>query len=465
MLYNYYSNFTLVNSKGQFFYFLGVFLGLPVLSNFIIWLAAKKINTINHFYRRFLLFSNLSWFAYLIILSAFGLQRKIMAIAFLVAALIAFYLYKYLKKIIVLEFLLAAIVAVQLPYYIINHVNFSNKWQELPDKITQATFKTTPNIYLIQPDGYANPSQLAAPPYDFDNSEFESFLKQQEFKIYKNFRSNYTNTVLSNAALFSMKHHYYNNPTSQTKEPEGLRSSIASENAVLKTLKNNGYYTSLLLEIPYLIINRPEIAYDYNSIDYGGLDYLSRGFDMEIDILQLTKDQMSQYKEKPKFFFIEKMSPRHIAVVPSHSKGVEGEREQYLRNLKEVNIWLKELITHISVNDPSALVIILADHGGSVGLKSTSESASKIEAKPLVTSIFSTMLAIKWPDGNAPQFDQKLKTNTNLFRILFSYLSENEDFLKNLEDDGSYLILKENAPFGVYKALDDNGEVVYELKK
>jgi hypothetical protein len=330
MLYNYYSNYTLVNSREQFFFFLLVFLGLPILSNMLIYFAAHKIAIVMRFYETILTLSNLSWFSYLLILSAFGLKRKIMAVAFIVAMLIAIYVFNHLKKIVVLQLLLALVVAVQLPYYILNHVNFSSKWKELPDTITETRFTKKPNIYLIQPDGYANPSQLSQPPYNYNNTVFEGFLKQQGFKLYENFRSNYTNTVTSNAALFSMKHHYYKNPTAQTVEPEGLRKSITSENAVLKTLKNNGYHTSLLLEIPYLIINRPTIAYDYCSIGYGGLDYLSRGFDMEIDILEDTKKEMENNSPGPNFFFIEKMAPKHISVLPSQSKGIEKEREQYL---------------------------------------------------------------------------------------------------------------------------------------
>lgn len=464
MLYNYYSNFTLVNSSGQFFYFLIVFLGLPIVSNLVIWVAAKNIAIVSKFYGPILTMSNLSWFSYLIILSAFGLQRKIMVVAFIVAAIIALLLFKHLKKIMILELLMAIVVGVQLPFFVINHVNFSTEWQKLPDTITDATFTKKPNIYLIQPDGYANTSQLSKPPYNYDNSNFEDFLKTQGFKLYENFRSNYTNTVTSNAALFSMKHHYYKIPTPKNVEPEGLRTSITSENAVLKTLKKNGYQTSLLLEIPYLIINRPDIAYDYNSIDYAGLDYLSRGFDMEIDIFEDTKQQMAANPSVPNFYFIEKMDPRHIAVLPSQSKGVEKEREQYIENLDNVNVWLTKTISHITKKDPKGLIIILADHGGYVGLESTSQRRAKVTDTALVDSMFSTFLAIKWPNGNAPDFDNALKTNTNLFRILFTYLSENKKYLNHLENDGSYLILTENAPFGVYKALDDDGTLIYELK-
>jgi hypothetical protein len=70
-------------------------------------------------------------------------------------------------------------------------------------------------------------------------------------------------------------------------------------------------------------------------------------------------------------------------------------------------------------------------------------------------------LAIKWPENNAPDFDTKLKTNVNLFRVLFSYLADNTSYLKALEVDKSYTIIKDGAPAGIYEVINENGEVVF----
>ncbi len=305
-------------------------------------------------------------------------------------------------------------------------------------------------------------SVLKEAPYSYDNSVFEQFLKEENFKVYPNFRSNYTNTVTSNSALFAMKHHYYKAPTPNTNEPEGLRRSIASNNEVLSILKNNGYRTSLLLEVPYLIINRPKVAYDYCSISYEELSYLSRGFDHAINIYSETEKALQRYPDRPNFFFIEKMLPRHIAVQASESKGMETERETYLQNLTQANNWLKKMVRLINEKDPNALVVIIADHGGFVGMNYTAERRKKTEDPKIINSMYASLLAIKWPNNKAPHFDTTLKTNTNLFRVLFSHLSQDESYLQHLEDDGSYVIINEDAPFGVYKVLDDKGEMVFE---
>ena len=55
-----------------------------------------------------------------------------------------------------------------------------------------------------------------------------------------------------------------------------------------------------------------------------------------------------------------------------------------------------------------------------------------------------------------------MKTNVNLFRVLFSYLAEDKTYLNNYEKDESFLIVDEDAPFGVYKVIDENGKVDFK---
>ena len=78
----------------------------------------------------------------------------------------------------------------------------------------------------------------------------------------------------------------------------------------------------------------------------------------------------------------------------------------------------------------------------------------------LIKSVFTSALAIKWPENEA--FSGEFKTSVNLFRTLFSYLSDDTAYLKELEDEASYLVIKKEAPYGVYKTIDAKGEVVFE---
>ena len=72
------------------------------------------------------------------------------------------------------------------------------------------------------------------------------------------------------------------------------------------------------------------------------------------------------------------------------------------------------------------------------------------------------MAAIKWNGFLKKDFDKDLRSNVNIFRVLFSVLSENETHLNALEDNSSYNLLIKNSFYkSVNKVIDDKGKVVY----
>lgn len=240
------------------------------------------------------------------------------------------------------------------------------------------------------------------------------------------------------------------------------REVIISDNAVLRVLKNNDYKTHYLTEWAYLLINRPEMGYDVCNFSYDEIPLLSKGF----DDLREVKPSLSKFidsdQERSKFFFIELYLPGHIATLPIESTGKEKEKEWWLSNLDKANKKLTSLISHIAAKDPEALVIIMSDHGGYVGMDYMQELRIKTQDRDKLYSGFSSILAVKWPHTDAPNFDDTLKTGVNLFRILFAYLGEEERYLERLQDDGSYHYVDKNAPKGIYQYIDSEGKVVFK---
>ena len=462
LLYYYNANFTLLNSWSQFVFFVTFFLVLPTVVFYLIHYIISKIKILKkHRYHIFSILS-FSWFGFLLLLVTKGLKLKILAIIILLAFIFGIILRKHLNKIIVLQLVLAVFVSLKLFPDVYRILIYSEEWKKQSDDIENVKFKKRPNIYVIQPDGYANFSELKKSPYNFDNSDFERFLDYKKFKRYPNFRSNYFSTLTSNSSMFSMKHHYYSNPNKSSNEVYNSRDHIVGENSVLTILKNNDYKTFLLLHKSYLLVNRPKLAYDYCNIDYSELSFFARGFNINKAIEEELPQLIQENTSTSNFFFLEQISPGHISTRKSNSKGVEVEREIYLKNLEEANTWLKSTISTIEENDTNALIIIVADHGGFVGFNHTMESKTKQENEDLVKSIFTTAFAVKWPDGIVPEYDNKLKTNVNLFRILFTYLSGDESYLEKLQLDKSYLKIHDGATFGVYETINDNGTVVFK---
>ena len=141
---------------------------------------------------------------------------------------------------------------------------------------------------------------------------------------------------------------------------------------------------------------------------------------------------------------------------------MEGEKKKWFAKLDQANKKLNILILNILSKDPEALIIIMADHGGFVGMEYTNEIYKKTQDRDKIYSMFSSQLSIHWPDGKAPEIDIHFKSSVNVFRILFSYLSHNKSYLNKLEKDESYVIINEGAPKGIYKVIDHQGNIVFE---
>lgn len=459
LLFYYSRNFGLANSFVQLLFFTVYYVIIPVI---VLFLGYKMLHwlKLDKFRKNFLFVGILVFFAYYFIeINMFHYPRKILLGVMILSSLLSFSLKRYYKLFIILLFIMS-LFNIQ-PLLNKALINKDSEWEKQPDNIEQAIFKKRPNIYYIQPDGYTNFTNLKDNNHNFDNSNFEAFLDEKGFTVYEKQHSNYYSTLLSNSSMFSMKHHYIANDIVNYR----AREVIVGNNAVLRTLKHNKYKTFFITERPYLIMNRPDMGYDYCNIPYKDMLFLKDGWSLEYDVFGDLKKQMSSIEEKSgNFIFIEKFTPGHIVNQTNKfvdaKKMVISEKERYLESVKKANAWLREVISYIESKDPEALIIIGADHGGFVGFPSTSEAEKKTGDKLLINSVFGTLLAVKWNNIQHTEYDHKLKSSVNIFRTVFSYLSQDKKYLDNLQDNSSYIYLKE--PKGLYRYINNKGEVVFE---
>lgn len=393
----------------------------------------------------------------------FHFNRKQFLLAIIIAIVIGFVISKFIRKIVVLQILIALISLMSLlPQLWFAISNNTDNWSQITVQELNTTFVNTPNIFIIQPDGYVNFSEIYKAPYSFDNSEFEQWLQNNAFINYPNFRSNYYSTLTSNASLFAMKHHYYSNTNPNTlKTHNANKIIVGKDNNVLKILKRNNYKSHLITDNSYFLLNRIPLFYDFSNVKYSNIGYHNLGLVEGIDILKDFKSVLDTLQNKRNFFFIEKTIPSHIVYRPSLSKGIEGERLAYINRLKNTNIWLKDIVQMIDDFDKNALIVIVADHGGFVGMDYTLQAISKqislVEAK----SVFSSQLSIKWPKNMANNSLDFL-TNVNLFKKIFYSLSDNKALLENLSSNASFLPLKEGGTSNYYKYINNNGDFVFD---
>ena len=457
------NNFTLVNTWGHLGYFSLYYLIIPIA----IFLFSSKLFDLEFLkkWKKYILpFLNVFTFLFLLKVSYYaGIHKKIILGIFVVSVGFSYFLYHQIKKVVVFQLLLAVLSFGFLVPKIYKQVTNNSEWLVQPDDIENVKFKKTPNVYFIQPDGYVNFSELNKGYYEIDNSDFESYLGKNNFTYYNDFRSNYASTLSSNSATFAMKHHYYNKGTSLS-ESINARDILITKNSVLDIFKNNNYKTYFVTEKPYLLLNRPKMGYDRCNISYDDISYIGTGLGEPQDLMLPLNEYLESDKNSSKFFFIEFFNPGHITRRKIDSDGINEEKKHWESSLRVANDKLKKMISLINKKDPDALIIIMADHGGYVGMKNTIEVYNKTEDRDLIYSIFSSSLAIKWPDNNSPEFDDNLKTAVNVFRVLFSYLGKNEKYLQHLQSDDSYVIIRNGAPKGVYQYIDETGKVTFKKK-
>ena len=445
------NNFDLVNSWNQVLFFFAYFIVFPSATIFVIFKLLQKSSYSNFIPR--VIVASIVFFGAIFIIGTpvlFVSYKRIALFSFVILSIL-FLNIKNHKYVIVFVFLLSLMPVIKLGKIISSNFTNSAEWQVQPDAILETKFRKSPNVYYIQPDGYANEVNLKGPLYQCDNSEFDSWLQDKKFTLYDDYRSNYESTIYSNSSCFYMKHHFSN----EFSKFKYARDFIVGRNPVLEIFKKNNYKTFFITERPYLLMNRPSVYYDYCNFKSEELPHFNDGWSNFKEITNEIENQILSNKKTNNFFFIEKFKPGHIGVYKNGNLGVETERIEYIKRLKLANDWLKQIVTFIEINDPNSIVIIGADHGGFVGFEYTLQAQNKITDHNLLNSVFGAKLAIKWNDPNHTEYDEKLKTSVNLFRIVFSYLSQDKLLLNHLQPNTSYNSYDASDATKVYKAIED----------
>ena len=459
-LFHYYNgNFDIADTWVQFLFLFGICIVLPLVLIIIVKLFTKNTARLREFLSTAI---NLGVFSGLLSFFIFRLDTWIVAGIVAAAVLIGLAIHKHLSRIVILQFLLAAMSLYTLVPKLWFMMNHSNDWADAPDHIAEVTFKTFPNIYVIQPDGYTNFSELRKPPYNHEDTTFEDWLTERGFVNYPNYRSNYYSTLTSNASMFAMRHHYYGNTYRGNLKTFRSQDVIVGSNNLLEALKKNGYKTHLITDNSFFLTNRKLKGYDYCNIpqsevalhDTGAIPGIKTSVDLN-NVLEAATPSHN-------FYFIERTTPGHITYTEEASEGIEREREKYFERMKGAHVWLQNLIRNIQRLDKDPLIIVVADHGGFVGLNSVKEVRYRKLDSIETISAFSSQLSIDWPEG-ADTEDLEFRSNVNLFRNVLTYLSGDRSLLNAMEPDDSYLPLYEGSRASFYRCIDDTGNTEYTL--
>lgn len=460
LLFYYSNNYWAVNSWPHLLFFSLCFF-VPVILLFLgLYYGFKSINSIRQ-YTDYLLMSLILIFLFVFLRYTFFNSPKRTIVLAIGIFILGFLFWKKpklnYKKLIVFLVFFSSISAFKVLVHIFEDVK-PDYWLKQKDDILDVKFKSFPNIYIIQPDGFVAQETLEKAPYSF-KSDLYNWLEQDNFTVYNNFRSNYPASLTSNASLFGMKQHKFAGMLFPEIEMANAREAITTSNAAISILKNNGYATHFIAEDEYFQQNRKQKNFDHFNIKKDDFPFLTDGGQTIKDVFVDLKQAMEKNNTKPSFYFVEKLLPHHVGFYQTE-ESVKDEREKYNKRIIESGQWLKKVIHYITHKDETGIIIILADHGGWVGLKSFNDLHSN-DNPVLINSIFSNIAAIKWNGNLEPNFDENLKTNVNLFRVLFSVLSKDPKYLEYLEDDSSYNLRLNSFGFkSVKKQIDSNGNIL-----
>lgn len=403
------------------------------------------------------------------------------SIIYFILFLIAIYICKKNMQILNIVFLVINIMGIcQYAYSIYD----SNKKSEecvkfIPKQYSNLKLKSKPNIYYFYMESYHG-LEAMKDIFHFDNSEFYLFLKDKNFTIYNNTYSNYNYTLASLLSTFMMAHHFNKISLGNMDTHNRLLDLLSgsSDNIVLNILRDNGY------EINYymgdrLIVRRACYA-DYHDLDYSIFDILQIlgldkfGIKLKFTKYQLIKnisEQVDKFvhmlessfpRKKPQFFFVKVGGDAGAISYVNHfppyrpeidrAKLLEPYRANYVKNVEQGNQNLENIINLIIKNDPNSIIILLGDHGSDCithhdNIDAIYRALKVYNLETVTNSFFNVLCAIRFPNKENNKPEKRLISNVNIFRYIFSYLSEkNIPFTDNISIAAQMVLMKNAQP-------------------
>jgi hypothetical protein len=284
--------------------------------------------------------------------------------------------------------------------------------------------------------------------------------------------------------------------------------SGASNNSVLNTLKNNGYSIAYILSNNYLYrYNNKNIDYtnlnlsisdflqpviDMESVMYMLMKPIVNLNQKFKDVLEgivnpplknitlneqsnvvkedklfaeLVKQVQMSKSNKPVFRFIYWIGASHVPIQISRVDDKKNKLEfskswvsEYKAKIQKSEMEIIKMIQYINQEDSSALVVLIGDHGAFLkygmilnkltdvcnidDLKKTCNNYNFTLAD-LAKDVSSVFFAIKWPKELNVQ-EQMTTSHVNLFRMIFSVLSEDDALMQDRVANTSYFLLGGN---------------------
>ncbi len=309
----------------------------------------------------------------------------------------------------------------------------------------------TPDIYLIVADGYTSNTALKEV-FDFDNTRFETDLRNRNFHVINNSFSNYNATAYSMTSMLNLN--YLNTLTSLNDNLENLMICYEAikQNQTLLFLKKNGYtfynYSDFNFPGQPAVTNPTFLLAKTKTITsqtLSGRIYRDLWYHLATDlklksvirkyvygqlnnnekVIQLTKEVAEDSTSSPKFVYSHVVMPHNPyyfdkdgnpASLEKLTEYSGSNRKDFIEYLQYANKRILALADHIKAKSAKPPVIILiGDHG----FRQFNDTTDR-------KYYFMNLSSIYLPDGNYSGF----KDSSSLVNQMRVFL--NNQFNQNL---------------------------------
>ena len=364
------------------------------------------------------------------------------------------------------------VIALSLVFFNITEMAYSSAQSSLIADNSVETFSIDQDnlrdVYHIILDSHASTAVLKQY-FNYDNSDFENFLKEKGFFIPEFSFSNYYMSHASIPSILNMD--YIHSNVISAEENRMLFPATLDGNAVVKNFERNGYeiisitnemnldpsknstkvcggdVRSLRMLVFYLDTTPFKF---FKSMIFSALDKTSNSEQGDITTQPLIENRICAFDELPNV----RKNFSHPMFVQAHifmphapfifdSKGntinfralsYEQLPHAYLEQLQYTDVKIQEIVEKLLDSEPKPIIIIQSDHGVRFQLDEKDE-------QPLKHS-FLNFEAFYFPGVELDKDEYPVITPVNSFRILFNnYFGTDYELLENrafMEEDGKF---------------------------
>ncbi len=335
----------------------------------------------------------------------------------------------------------------------VNNLGINETYSKSAKNLNDITLSKKSNIYLILADGYASFAYMNE--NGIDVSGFKTYLRESGFRLYDEVFSNYHPTTAAMPAMLHMNHHYYTLSEKFSEVTKTGRVIAGGENNLVQLLKRNDYQTHYVHQTTYLVAHGCTADHCYPKVHFPGAKvFLKRIFPTFVKIeednqwdwvrSEVVRDEvvslieMDTAPSRPHFQYIHLYAPMHSENKVEDICNEVEEVQKYSTRVGEVNVFLPSLIDNIISRDPTAVIVIVGDHGPFI-THNCSRNADLSTLREYRDRV-GVVMAIRWPESYDGIYDDRLKTTINLFRYVLASLVDNDtDILETLVPDDVYI--------------------------